>query len=235
MPVKDRFGMALSTESTAAAAEWQQGVDKLLSQNHGPELQFIRAIELDEGFAMAHCCLAFWYQQKARPEDAKRASKRALALAPGVSRRERQQIEAVDNGSPAILTDFRLPSLDGGEIGPADFAGDVLLVDFWATWCSPCKVQKRIIEGLRDEYEPMGVHFLAISLGEEEETVRTYVEKNPFPYPVLYDKLDTIATGAEIYALPTVMIVDRQGSVSYLEAGLSDGPKLRQALDSAAL
>ncbi len=146
-----------------------------------------------------------------------------------------QQIEAVDNGSPAILTDFRLPSLDGGEIGPADFAGDVLLVDFWATWCSPCKVQKRIIEGLRDEYEPMGVHFLAISLGEEEETVRTYVEKNPFPYPVLYDKLDTIATGAEIYALPTVMIVDRQGSVSYLEAGLSDGPKLRQALDSAAL
>jgi len=96
MPVEDRFGMSLSTESTAAAEEWQQGVDKLLSQNHGPELQFIRAIELDEGFAMAHCCLAFWYQQKARPEDAKRASKRALALAPGVSRRERQQIEAVD-------------------------------------------------------------------------------------------------------------------------------------------
>lgn len=96
MPVKDRFGMALSTESTAAAEEWQQGVDTLLSQNHGPELQFIRAIELDEGFAMAHCCLAFWYQQRARPEEAKRASKRALALAPGVSRRERQQIEAVD-------------------------------------------------------------------------------------------------------------------------------------------
>ena len=96
MPVTDRFGMALSTGSAAAAEEWQQGVDKLLSQNYGPELQFARAIELDEGFAMAHCCLAYWYQQKARPEDAKRASKRALALAPGVSRRERQQIEAVD-------------------------------------------------------------------------------------------------------------------------------------------
>ena len=96
MAVKDRFGMALSTESTAAAEKWQHGVDKLLSQNHGPELEFISAIELDEGFAMAHCCLAFWYQQRARPEDAKRASKRALALAPGVSRREHQQIEAVD-------------------------------------------------------------------------------------------------------------------------------------------
>ena len=96
MPVTDRFGMALSTESTVAAEEWQQGLDKLLSQNNGPELHFMRAIELDEGFAMAHSCLAMWYQQKASPEDAKRASKGALALASGVSRRERQQIQAVD-------------------------------------------------------------------------------------------------------------------------------------------
>ena len=72
MPVEDRFGMALSTESTAAE-EWQQGVDKLLSQNPGPELKFMGAIELDEGFAMAHCCLAFWYQQRARPEEARGA------------------------------------------------------------------------------------------------------------------------------------------------------------------
>lgn len=96
MPVTDRFGMALSTESTAAAEEWQQGVDKLLSQNPGPELHFMRAIELDEGFAIPHCGLAVWHQQKNRPADAKSTSKGALALASGVSRRERQQIEAVD-------------------------------------------------------------------------------------------------------------------------------------------
>ena len=96
MPVEDRFGMALSTESPDAAEEWQHGVDTLLSQNPRPELNFFKAIELDEGFAMAHCCLAFWYQQKARPEEAKEASKLALGLASLVSRRERQQIEAVD-------------------------------------------------------------------------------------------------------------------------------------------
>ena len=96
MPVTDRFGMALSTESTAAAEEWQQGVDKLLSQNPGPELHFMRAIELDEGFAIPHCGLAVWHQQKNGPADAKSTSKGALALASGVRRRERQQIEAVD-------------------------------------------------------------------------------------------------------------------------------------------
>ena len=96
---EDRFGMTLSTSSTAAAECFQDGVDRLLSQNHGPELKFQEAIELDEGFAMAYGCLAFWYLQRARPEEARKTIKQALGLASdvkrGVTRRERQQIEAV--------------------------------------------------------------------------------------------------------------------------------------------
>jgi len=92
---QDRFGMPLSTSSTAAAECWQEGIDRLLSQNHGPELKFQEAIELDEGFAIAHGGLAFWYQQRARPEEARTTIVRALELASGVTRRERQQIEAV--------------------------------------------------------------------------------------------------------------------------------------------
>ena len=95
--IKDRFGMTLSTSSTAAAERWQEGVDRLLSQNHGPELKFQEAIELDEGFAMAHGCLAYWYQQRARPEEAKQTMVQALTLASGISRRERQQIQAVSH------------------------------------------------------------------------------------------------------------------------------------------
>jgi len=93
--IEDRFGMILSTNSTAAAESWQDGIDRLLSQNHGPEIKFQEAIELDEGFAMAHGCLAYWYQQRARPEEARKTIKQALALASGASRRERQQIDAV--------------------------------------------------------------------------------------------------------------------------------------------
>ena len=95
--IQDRFGMTLSTSSTAAAECLQEGIDRLLSQNHGPELKFQEAIELDEGFAMAHGCLAYWYQQRALPEEARETVIRALALASGVTRRERQQIEAVSH------------------------------------------------------------------------------------------------------------------------------------------
>ena len=95
--IHDRFGMTLSTNSAVAGECLQEGVDRLLSQNHGPELKFQEAIELDEGFAMAHACLAFWYQQRARPEEAQKTVIRALALTSGVTRRERQQIEAVSH------------------------------------------------------------------------------------------------------------------------------------------
>ena len=129
--------------------------------------------------------------------------------------------------------DFRLASLDGGEIGPLDYSGDVVLVEMWATWCGPCRLQAKFLEELHQELEGKGVRFLAVSIGEEEATVREYVERTPFPYPVLLDPQDTLGQRYEVYGLPTVMIVDRKGAVSFLETGVSDAPRLRQALKAA--
>jgi tetratricopeptide (TPR) repeat protein len=91
---KDRYGMTLSTRHPQAAACWQEGLDRLLSQNAGPDAKFQEAIELDNDMAIAHGCLAFWYMQRARPDDAKASMQRALALAENMTRRECQQIEA---------------------------------------------------------------------------------------------------------------------------------------------
>jgi hypothetical protein len=79
------------------------------------------------------------------------------------------------------------------------------------------------------------VQFLAVSLGEDRETVANYIANHPYPYPVLYDRDDRIATEAEIYALPTVMVVDVSGEVEYLEPGLSDSAAIRAAVQRARL
>jgi peroxiredoxin len=134
---------------------------------------------------------------------------------------------------PAILTEFRLPSLEGVELGPGDYAHKVLVVDFWATWCSPCHLQAAILEELWAEFQEREVQFLAVSIGEDTETVREFVETAPFPYPVLLDEEARFSTEASIYALPTLMVLDRQRSVAFLKPGVTGAAQLRQVLDQA--
>lgn len=94
--IKDRYGMTLSTNSPDAADRWQEGIDLLLSQSYGAEEKLQEAIDLDEGFAIAHGCLAFLHMTRARPDQARESVKRGLELADGISVRERRHIEAVN-------------------------------------------------------------------------------------------------------------------------------------------
>ncbi len=93
--VKDRYGLTMSTGSNAAAEHYSEGLDLLLSQNFGAEEKFVQAIEVDEGFALAHAALAFLLLARVAVAEAKESAERARSLAAGTSRREQQQIEAL--------------------------------------------------------------------------------------------------------------------------------------------
>jgi thiol-disulfide isomerase/thioredoxin len=138
-------------------------------------------------------------------------------------------------GAVGVKPDFRLKTLDGRKLGPADFRGQVVVVDFWATWCGPCHIQARILEPISKDYEGKGVQFLAANVGEDEATVRSFVKKKPFPYPVLLDSESTVSGNLGIYALPTLMVIDKKGKVALLQSGLVDGPTLRKALKEAGV
>ncbi len=140
------------------------------------------------------------------------------------------------NDSPTAPgpSDLRLPSLAGDEIGTADYRGKVVVVDFWATWCLPCHEQARVLKILHGELSPDEVQFLAVDVGEPEEVVRAFVEKRPFPYPVLLDPANTVADKLQILALPTLMILDREGQVAFVRPGITPENELRDAIQKAA-
>jgi thiol-disulfide isomerase/thioredoxin len=129
--------------------------------------------------------------------------------------------------------DFRLASLEGGHLGPEDFADHVVLVEFWATWCVPCHAQAEILAGLHRELAEERVQFLAVDVGEPREQVAGFVSERPFPYPVLLDPESRLADSLGVYALPTVMVVDRRGRIAYLEDGVHGADELRRILRRA--
>jgi thiol-disulfide isomerase/thioredoxin len=128
---------------------------------------------------------------------------------------------------------FRLKSLDGRNLGPKDFRGKVVVVDFWATWCVPCQVQSRILESIYKDYQGnKGVQFLAANVAEEEATVRRFLEKKPMPYPVLLDPGE-VSGDLGVYALPSLLVIDKKGVVTFFQQGLVDDATLRKILKQA--
>lgn len=134
---------------------------------------------------------------------------------------------------PEGAADFRLETLYGMELGPPDFPGEVVVVDFWATWCTPCRAQAEVLEALHEEWDGRGVRFLAVDVAEDRETVERFVNDHPFPYPVLLDPTDEISARVGLVALPTLMVVNTEGEVTYLDAGVVGRKRLERLLEEA--
>lgn len=140
-------------------------------------------------------------------------------------------------GSPVsaskVDTGFQLPSVDGRTLGPKSFPGQVVVVDFWATWCMPCRIQAQILEPIYQQYKGRGVQFLAADWGEGPDEVKKFLKEKPFPYPVLLDSDQAVGAKLGLTALPTLMVLSKKGEVVYFESGLVDADSLHEILRKA--
>ena len=124
-----------------------------------------------------------------------------------------------------------LPVLDGERDGPGLRRGQISVLDFWATWCAPCRAQAKILDQVAEEFEARGVSFFAIDVGEPEDLVRESVMKDPYPYPVLLDETGDVSAQFGIEMLPTVVVVDADGDVALFKAGITGRTKLTSVLN----
>ena len=123
--------------------------------------------------------------------------------------------------------DLRLESLDGRQVSLADYAGQVVLLNFWATWCPPCKEEIPAIERAYQAHRDDGLVVLGINDGEAAEVVRAFAGELGITYPVLIDRRGDVAAQYRRRGLPLTVIVDRDGVIQvrhegYLTAGQLD-------------
>lgn len=126
--------------------------------------------------------------------------------------------------------DFSLISLDGAPVKLSDYAGQVILLNTWATWCPPCKAEMPTIHNYYQAHKDEGFVVLAVNSQEPTGTVSSFIQANQFTFPVLLDSTGQMEDQYRIRALPTSLVIDRNGVIQYIHTGEISGDQLEQVI-----
>lgn len=129
-----------------------------------------------------------------------------------------------------VAPDFSLPSLDGNDVHLSDYAGQVVLVNLWATWCPPCKAEMPMINAYYEAHREAGLTVLAINSEEDAATVRQFIQAHGYRFPVLLDLESAVSDLYQIRGLPTTFIIDREGRIQYVQTGEISAKQLDAAV-----
>lgn len=120
----------------------------------------------------------------------------------------------LDTSNRKEAPDFTLSTLDGGVISLSDLKGKVVLLDFWATWCGPCRRSTPIIVYIYNKYHNKGFVALGINLDRESDmdNVAEYVNENKIDYPVLINAFN-VAQVYKVTGIPRFVLIDKEGRI----------------------
>ncbi len=118
---------------------------------------------------------------------------------------------------------FSLDSLKGDQLGLSDFKGKVVLLNFWATWCSPCRKEMPAMQTLWERYREQGFVILAVTADKgSRKQVESFVEKHSLSFPVLFDPRGEARNQYEVVGLPVSYLIGRDGRISGRILGIRD-------------
>lgn len=115
--------------------------------------------------------------------------------------------------------DFSLQDLDGGAHRLSDYRGRVVIVNFWATWCPPCRAEMPSMQRAWEQLEDEGILMFGIDVGEDEDTVFQFTANYPVEFPLLLDRDSKIIEQWPVNGLPTTFVVDTEGRIVYRAIG----------------
>ena len=119
--------------------------------------------------------------------------------------------------------DFALKSSTGENLRLSEFRGDVVMINFWATWCGPCRQEMPLLDELYTRYERVGFNLLGVNIDDDSSRAMDMIDELGVNFPVLFDARKEVSKLYEVEAMPVTVIVDREGTVRYVHHGYKPG------------
>lgn len=128
---------------------------------------------------------------------------------------------ADDMNTPA--PDFTLASAAGENLRLEDYRGQVVMLNFWASWCGPCRQEMPLMNEIHDEYQHLGFTVLAVNVDENVADAERFLNAVPVDFPILYDRGGKVSELYQVDAMPTTVMIDRDGQRRFLHRGYQSG------------
>lgn len=123
--------------------------------------------------------------------------------------------------SPA--PDFTLQSRAGADVSLADLRGEVVMINFWATWCGPCRQEMPHLEALHQRYNELGFKLLGVNVEADSRLSDKFLEETPVTFDILFDPKNDVSELYEVIAMPSTVLIDRQGNMRFIHHGYQPG------------
>jgi len=135
--------------------------------------------------------------------------------------------KASNNSKLSAAPRLQAVDLEGRNIDTAAYSGKVMLINFWAAWCTPCADEIPQFVSLQDKFGPRGFQAIGISMDDKERALRDFYHKYKMNYPVIVGNQQIAQEYGGILGLPTTLIIGRDGRIHSKQQGLADFPRLQ--------
>ena len=122
----------------------------------------------------------------------------------------------------SLAPDFSLPDLTGQKLDLSSYRGNVVLLDFWATWCDPCREEIPHFVELQDKYGDQGLQIIGVSMDDGPEPVREFYQRYKINYPVVMGNAKTGELYGGVLGLPIAFLIGRDGRICSKHVGAAD-------------
>ena len=131
--------------------------------------------------------------------------------------------------------DFTLKAIDGNNLRLAEQRGDIMLINFWASWCGPCIQEMPQLDKLAQKYQPLGVQVWGVNVESDSSAAKAYLNMVSVGFPIWLDQDNAVSKAYQVEAMPTTVILDKDGQVRSVHRGYKPGVEKKYEEDIKGL